>query len=100
MPRAGTTTAQRDPNDRVELRLRFDEALRRQIAAAANRSLRSVNSEIKFRLQSSFEDEMAKREGPTPLPARSALDFSSTDRLAPVSPERLQCNANPIKSDQ
>jgi hypothetical protein len=68
MPKAGTTTAERDLDDRVELRLRFDEALRRKIAAAANRSLRSVNAEIKFRLKTSFgqkPDEAAAFDSPT-----------------------------------
>ncbi len=41
--------------DRAQLSLRFDERLRRQIEDAAGRSLRSMNSEIIWRLKSSFE---------------------------------------------
>ena len=37
--------------------LRFDQDLRQQLEQAANRSVRSVNSEIIFRLRSSFEQE-------------------------------------------
>ena len=37
--------------------LRFDEALRQQLEKAASRSVRSVNSEIVFRLRSTFRQE-------------------------------------------
>jgi hypothetical protein len=37
--------------------LRIDEALRQQLEAAAEESVRSVNSEIIFRLQSTFKPE-------------------------------------------
>jgi hypothetical protein len=48
-------TAERD--DPVTRTLRFDEDLRQQLEEAANRSVRSVNGEIVFRLRSSFERE-------------------------------------------
>jgi predicted HicB family RNase H-like nuclease len=37
--------------------VRYDETLHQQIVTAAKRSLRSVNSEIVFRLQSSLEQQ-------------------------------------------
>jgi hypothetical protein len=37
--------------------LRFDDDLRQRLEEAASRSVRSVNSEIIFRLRSSFEQE-------------------------------------------
>jgi ribosomal protein S30 len=37
--------------------LRIDEDLRQQLEAAADKSVRSVNSEIIFRLQSTFKPE-------------------------------------------
>jgi hypothetical protein len=37
--------------------LRFDEALRLQLEKAASRSVRSVNSEIVFRLRSTFRQQ-------------------------------------------
>jgi hypothetical protein len=37
--------------------LRFDEDLRQQLEAAADKSVRSVNSEIIFRLLSTFKPE-------------------------------------------
>jgi hypothetical protein len=37
--------------------LRLDEALRKQLEAAASESLRSANKEILFRLRQSFERE-------------------------------------------
>jgi Arc-like DNA binding domain len=37
--------------------LRFDEALRQQLEKAASRSVRSVDSEIVFRLRSTFRQE-------------------------------------------
>jgi hypothetical protein len=42
---------------RVIRTLRFDEALRQQLEAAAEESVRSVNSEIIFRLQRTFKPE-------------------------------------------
>jgi hypothetical protein len=39
----------------TQLSLRLDEKLRRQIAAAAERSMRSLNGEIVYRLRSTFE---------------------------------------------
>jgi hypothetical protein len=48
-------SAERD--DLVTRTLRFDEDLRQLLEEAASRSVRSVNSEIIFRLRSSFEQE-------------------------------------------
>jgi hypothetical protein len=47
----------KQPNDPIKLQLRLNEALRQQIAAAAASSIRSINSEILYRLRSSFERE-------------------------------------------
>jgi len=44
-------------HDPVTRTLRFDEDLRQRLQEAASRSVRSVNSEIIFRLRSSFEQE-------------------------------------------
>ena len=41
--------------DRVQVSLRFDETLRQRLEDAAKASLRSMNSEIIFRLKTSFE---------------------------------------------
>ena len=62
MPKAGTTTAQRNLNDRVELRLRFNEALRRQIADGAKRSLRSMIGQFGTELEA--QDAIAKAVRP------------------------------------
>jgi hypothetical protein len=60
MPKRQTShDTERDLNDPVALKLRFNEALRRQIADAAKRSVRSINSEIVYRLRTSFGDEVA-----------------------------------------
>jgi len=40
-----------------KLNLRLDDPLRRQVAAAAEQYERSLNSEIVYRLRSSFERE-------------------------------------------
>ena len=50
-----SSRAKRDLDDPVALKLRFNEALRRRIAAAAKASLRSLNSEIVFRLKTSLD---------------------------------------------
>jgi hypothetical protein len=47
------------PSKPVILSLRFSEALHRQIADEAKRSVRSINSEIVYRLKMSFEREAA-----------------------------------------
>jgi hypothetical protein len=44
-------------DDPVTRTLRFDEDLRQRLEKAASRSVRSVNSEIIFRLRCSFEQE-------------------------------------------
>ena len=44
-------------HDPVTRTLRFDEDLSQRLKEAATRSVRSVNSEIVFRLRSSFEQE-------------------------------------------
>jgi predicted HicB family RNase H-like nuclease len=41
----------------AKLNLRLDDSLRQQVAAAAEQYERSVNSEIVYRLRSSFERE-------------------------------------------
>jgi predicted HicB family RNase H-like nuclease len=50
---------ERGLSDPVHMTLRFDEELRQQLADAANRSVRSMNSEIIFRLRTSFERDEA-----------------------------------------
>jgi hypothetical protein len=44
-------------HDPITRTLRFDEHLSQRLKEAATRSVRSVNSEIVFRLRSSFEQE-------------------------------------------
>jgi hypothetical protein len=51
--------AERGLSDPVARTLRLDEELRQRLADAANRSVRSVNSEIIFRLRASFEGNEA-----------------------------------------
>jgi len=43
------------PTERIQVSVRFDEALRQRLEDAAKASLRSMNSEIIFRLKTSFE---------------------------------------------
>jgi hypothetical protein len=45
------------PTDEVQLKLRFDERLRRRIAKEAERNNRSMNAEIIHRLEESFRQE-------------------------------------------
>ena len=52
-------SAERGLSDPVARTLRLDEELRQRLADAANRSVRSVNSEIIFRLRASFEGNEA-----------------------------------------
>jgi hypothetical protein len=47
----------RKPTDEVQLKLRFDEKLRRRLAREAERNDRSMNAEILLRLESSFRQE-------------------------------------------
>ena len=47
----------RKPTDEVQLKLRFDEKLRRRLAREAERKDRSMNAEIVLRLESSFQQE-------------------------------------------
>jgi Arc-like DNA binding domain len=49
--------AERDPSEPVGLTVRFNEKLRQQLADAADRSVRSMNGEIVFRLKTSFEHD-------------------------------------------
>jgi hypothetical protein len=49
--------AKRDVHTSVTRTLRLDEGLRQQLEEAAKRSVRSVNSEIIFRLLSTFRRE-------------------------------------------
>jgi hypothetical protein len=51
-----TTYDEGDQATRVALKLRLDEALRRRVANAAKASVRSLNSEIVYRLKHSFEE--------------------------------------------
>jgi Arc-like DNA binding domain len=60
MPRNHTPhlrAAERGVRTPVTRTLRFDEGLRQQLEEAAKRSVRSVNSEIIFRLLSTFRRE-------------------------------------------
>jgi hypothetical protein len=50
-------SGERNCTGAVTRTLRFDQDLRQQLEQAANRSVRSVNSEIIFRLRNSFEHE-------------------------------------------
>jgi len=45
-----------------ELRIRCDEVLHRQIAAAARRSLRSMTREVIFRLRASLNEQRGPAE--------------------------------------
>jgi hypothetical protein len=54
MPKKNQRAAER--GDSVAQTLRLDEELRQRLKDAANRSVRSVNGEIVFRLRASFED--------------------------------------------
>jgi hypothetical protein len=47
----------RKPTDEVQLKLRFDEKLRRRLARKAELKGRSMNAEIVLRLESSFQQE-------------------------------------------
>jgi hypothetical protein len=47
----------RKPTDEVQLKLRFDERLRRRIEKEAERNNRSMNAEIIHRLEESFRQE-------------------------------------------
>jgi hypothetical protein len=51
----------RRPSDEVQLKLRFDEKLRRRLAREAERKDRSMNAEIVLRLESSFRQEDTKQ---------------------------------------
>ena len=55
MPSCGVTIMTRQSNDPVKLRLRLSESLRWQLADAAKRSLRSMNSEIVYALEKSLD---------------------------------------------
>jgi hypothetical protein len=59
MPRNNSPSlpAERGIRAPVARTLRFDEGLRRQLEEAAKRSVRSVNSEIIFRLLSTLRQE-------------------------------------------
>jgi hypothetical protein len=59
MPRkySSNLAAERGVRAPVTRTLRFDEGLRRQLEEAAKRSVRSVNSEIIFRLLNSLRQE-------------------------------------------
>jgi hypothetical protein len=54
MPKKYQRDAER--GDSVAQTLRLDEELRQRLKDAANRSVRSVNGEIVFRLRASFDD--------------------------------------------
>jgi hypothetical protein len=60
MPRNHTPksrAAERNIRTPLARTLRFDDDLRQQLEEAASRSVRSVNSEIIFRLLSTFKEE-------------------------------------------
>jgi hypothetical protein len=60
MPRNHTPrsrAAERNIRTPLTRTLRFDDDLRQQLEEAASRSVRSVNSEIIFRLLSTFKEE-------------------------------------------
>jgi predicted HicB family RNase H-like nuclease len=64
MPQNQTThlrSTQHSWNGPVAFTVRFNEDLRQRLANAANRSVRSINSEIIFRLRSSFEQDETKK---------------------------------------
>src|SRR6516165_7818488 len=48
---------QRKLTDQVQLKLRFDEKLRRKLERAAERNDRSMNAEIVHRLERSLQDQ-------------------------------------------
>ena len=47
----------RKPTDEVQLKLRFNERLRRRLERAASQNARSMNAEIVERLEQSFRQE-------------------------------------------
>jgi hypothetical protein len=49
------TTAKDLLNDPVQVSVRFDGELMRQLKNSARRSLRSVNAEVNYRIRASFE---------------------------------------------
>ena len=64
MPKTHTPpllAAERRLRTPVTRTLRFDKALRQQLEEAASRSVRSVNSEIIFRLLSTFKQEASTK---------------------------------------
>ena len=48
---------QRKLTDQIQLKLRFDERLRRKLERAAEHNDRSMNAEIVYRLERSLQDE-------------------------------------------
>jgi predicted HicB family RNase H-like nuclease len=48
---------ERPQADRVNVNLRFDEALHQRLVAEAKRSVRSLNGEIVYRLRESIEEQ-------------------------------------------
>jgi predicted HicB family RNase H-like nuclease len=50
------------PTGIVNVNLRFDEALHQRLVAEARHSLRSLNSEVMFRLRESVERQSAEAE--------------------------------------
>jgi predicted HicB family RNase H-like nuclease len=53
------TAMSKQASDPVKLRVRLTEELRQRLSAAAKDSLRSLNSEILYRLRASFERDQA-----------------------------------------
>lgn len=54
--------AARKPSDPIALQVRMTEAFRRQLANAADKSGRSLNAEILWRLGQTFGEEWRDRE--------------------------------------
>jgi Arc-like DNA binding domain len=78
--------AERD--DPVTRTLRFDEDLRQRLEEAANRSVRSVNSEIIFRLRNSFEQYINHLEKPNLRRACTGLAVIKIDPERSFKPLR------------
>jgi hypothetical protein len=79
----------RKPADEVQLKLRFDERLRRRLAKEAERNQRSMNAEIIHRLEQSFQQEdVIEKTFNEHVVAETMVNlFSPPDPDWPFSPE-------------
>jgi hypothetical protein len=68
----------------VQLKLRFMESLRRKLERAAARNHRSMNTEIVYRLERTFEEDAAAAAG-----ARAGRAAGRADRAAARADEGL-----------